>query len=155
MFPAYRRSPRLPEEDNIGPLAAHVIFVARQRRSLFSSVDLASTCLVALQESIGSFGADLVAYCIMPDHAHLLVQIPEGVSLQDWARRAKQLSGFRLKRATGDFAWQISYYDHILRREEALIDVAKYIWENPVTAGLVTAPELYEWSGPAEFIAQA
>ena len=56
---------------------------------------------------------------------------------------------------TGDFAWQISYYDHILRREEALIDVAKYIWMNPVTAGLASSPELYPWSGPAEMLAQA
>ena len=152
---AYRRSPRLPPEDYIGPLAAHVIFVTRRRQPLFSNPQLASLCLEALQESVEPHQAKLVAYCIMPNHVHLLVEMHEGASLQDWAKRAKQLSGFRLKTATGDFAWQVSYYDHILRRDEALIDVAKYIWANPVAAGLVEAPELYAWSGPSELIAQA
>jgi putative transposase len=127
MRPTYRRSPRLPPEDYVGPLAAHVIFVTRHRDSLFESPHLASLCLQAVHDSVQAFRANLFAYCVMPDHIHLLVEMPGGVWLQEWAKRAKQLSGFRLKRASGDFAWQVSYYDHVLRREEALIDVAKYI----------------------------
>jgi hypothetical protein len=33
--------------------------------------------------------------------------------------------------------WQKSYHDHILRKEEAVADVVRYILENPVRAGLV------------------
>jgi REP element-mobilizing transposase RayT len=155
MIPAFRRSPRLPAENYIGLLAAHAIFVTRQREPLFANAELAALCLRALEESARRLGVNIVAYCIMPDHAHVLVEIPERISLQDWAKLAKQLSGFRLKKATGDFAWQVSYYDHILRREEALIDVANYIWANAVKAGLASSPEAYPWSGPAELIAQA
>jgi hypothetical protein len=53
---------------------------------------------------------------------------------------SKQRSGYALKKATGVFAWQISYYDHVLRKEEALLDVAQYIWDNPVKEGIVDDP---------------
>jgi REP element-mobilizing transposase RayT len=102
MHPAYRRSPRLPAASYLGPLAAHVIFVTNRRQALFADGELASLCLQALQESMLKYAASLVAYCIMPDHVHLLVEIPEGTSLQDWAKHAKQLldSGSRKRLAT-------------------------------------------------------
>lgn len=43
--------------------------------------------------------------------------------------------------------WQGSFYDHGLRREESLGDVAVYIWENPVRKGIVKHPSEYIWSG--------
>lgn len=43
--------------------------------------------------------------------------------------------------------WQRSFYDHALRREETLSDVARYIWHNPVRAGLVMRARDYPWSG--------
>lgn len=68
--------------------------------------------------------------------------------MRAFAHGFKQLSGFRLKQETGAPAWQTSYYDHILRREEDLLDVANYIWDNPVRAGFVAQANRYEWSGP-------
>ena len=91
----------------------------------------------------------------MPDHVHLLIEIPEHTSLEDVIHHFKTVSGFALKRITGEPAWQTSYYDHILRREEALEDIAAYIWANPVTEGLVEDAREYPWSGPRESIVQA
>ena len=81
MRSTYRRSPRLAAEDCLGPSAAHVIFVTRRRGMLFANAGLASVCLESLRESGRRFETRIVAYCIMPDHAHFLVQIPEGASL--------------------------------------------------------------------------
>ena len=50
-------------------------------------------------------------------------------------------------------AWQRSYYDHILRREEAIQDVEHYIWGNPVQAGMVENVLAYPYSGPCEVMA--
>jgi REP element-mobilizing transposase RayT len=84
----------------------------------------------------------------MPDHFHVLVEVAQGQSLEDFVKHFKQKSGFRLKRLIGKPIWQISYYDRILRKEGAVVDVAAYIWDNPVTAGLVSDPWEYPWSGP-------
>ena len=143
-----RRSPRLKEFDYLGPLAAHVTFVTRRRQALFVNVNLAAVCIKALGEAEAHFSAKVHAYCVMPDHVHALVEMPEGVSLEDFAHRFKQLSGFRLKNLTGSFAWQTSYHDHVLRTEEAIVDVAHYVWDNPVKEGLVESWLEYPSSGP-------
>jgi putative transposase len=52
-----------------------------------------------------------------------------------WVRNKKEL-------------WQVSFYDHILRDEDAPADVAWYICLNPVRAGLVKKVEDYPYSGP-------
>jgi REP element-mobilizing transposase RayT len=89
----------------------------------------------------------------MPDHAHILVEVGQDMSVSKFAHDFKQISGYRLKRATGQPAWQISYHDHILRSDEGIDRVASYIWENPVTAGLAASRRDYEFSGPKELTA--
>jgi hypothetical protein len=82
------------------------------------------------------------------------VQVADDTSLTKFVRLFKQLSGYRLKQESGIFQWQISYYDHILRRVEAVIDVARYIWENPVRAGLADSALAHPWTGPREALPQ-
>lgn len=115
---------------------------------------VARVCLDALEESRKKHDATIHAYCLMPDHVHVLVEVADGISAQKFARLFKQLSGYRIKQAIGDFAWQTSYYDHILRRQESILDVARYIWENPVEEGLASSWNEYPFSGPRDLIAQ-
>jgi hypothetical protein len=72
--------------------------------------------------------------------------------MKEFVRRFKQTAGFALKKELGMEAWQISYYDRILRKEESVEDVALYIWNNPVAAGMVENLHDYEWSGPRELL---
>jgi REP element-mobilizing transposase RayT len=86
----FRKSPRLKHFDYIGPLAAHLVLVTRGRQSLFSDGKLARICIDALTESVRVFGATLHAYCVMPDHVHVLVEILPAKSLTELVRRFKQ-----------------------------------------------------------------
>jgi putative transposase len=90
----------------------------------------------------------------MPDHVHILAQLADDTSLTKFVRLFKQLSGHRLKQESGTFAWQTSYYDHILRNDDALLDVARYIWENPVRAGLADIALAHPWTGPRDALLQ-
>jgi REP element-mobilizing transposase RayT len=91
----------------------------------------------------------------MPDHLHLLVSGQDNSSLTDFVRHFKQLSGHQYKREYGAQLWQISYYDHVLRKEEDLLALARYIWDNPVRAGLVQDRSEYAFSGPRPIMGQA
>lgn len=91
----------------------------------------------------------------MPDHLHLLVAGQDGSSLPDFARYFKQLSGYQSKRTHGSALWQISYYDHVVRRDEAVEQIAAYIWDNPVRARLAESRLDYAFSGPRELMEQA
>jgi putative transposase len=146
----WRKSPRIPEFDYRGPLIGHLVTVTRLCRPLFTDATVTKVCTTALEEASSKFNATIWAYCLMPDHAHILVKVAEGESLSEFMRHFKQISSFRAKRLTGGSLWQISYYDRLLRKPEAILDVARYIWENPVRAGLVENRLDYPHSGPRE-----
>jgi putative transposase len=87
----------------------------------------------------------LFAWCIMPDHLHLLLQDSD---IMDFIRLLKGRitpEGRRIE--PGRTLWQRSFYDHALRKEESLADVALYIWYNPVRAGIIDCAWNYPWSG--------
>jgi hypothetical protein len=47
----------------------------------------------------------------------------------------------------GRVLWQRSSYDHALREEEALENVALYIWQNPMRSGIISCASDYRWNG--------
>jgi REP element-mobilizing transposase RayT len=80
----------------------------------------------------------LFAWCIMPNHVHVVVRILPGHTLADvihsWksftAKRANTILGLE-----GAF-WQREYYDHLVRNESELHRAIRYVAENPEKAKL-------------------
>ena len=91
------------------------------------------------------------AYCFMPDHIHLLLKGKEGTDLIKLIKQFKQKTGYSFRKETGNRLWQKSYYDHILRKEEDVVEVVRYILENPIRKGLSVQAEEYPFSGSLEF----
>jgi len=132
----YRKSPRLKDFEYEGAYAYFVTIVTRARHRAFILPRHAHIALAALHESLSKQQFTAHAYCLMPDHLHLLVSGTATSRLTDFVHHLKTISGYRYKQAARRPLWQISYHDHVLRREEAIGDVARYIWENPLRAGL-------------------
>ena len=86
----------------------------------------------------------------MPNHLHILVTGTEDAPLVRFVQHFKQATGHR-----HPGLWQRSYYDHILRYEETIEDVAWYIWGNPVRAGMVADALDYPYLGPREMMGEA
>ncbi len=83
----------------------------------------------------------------MPDHVHLVAQITGGGSVVDFVKEFKQRTGYAFKRETGRSLWQKSYYDHVLRRDQDLVAACRYVFANPVRAGLVAQADEFAASG--------
>lgn len=82
--------------------------------------------------------ARMLAWVLMPDHAHWLVQLGEDDPLSLVVNRLKSASARyanRVLQRKGPI-WEPAYHDHCLRREEDLRSVARYMIANPVRAGL-------------------
>lgn len=95
---------------------------------------------------------EIVAYCFMPDHVHLLVEgLMDNADALSFVHQTKQRSGFAFGREHAGRLWQPSFYDRILRNDDATLSVARYIFENPVRAGLVAEPADYEFSGSSRY----
>jgi putative transposase len=94
----------------------------------------------------------IVAYCFMPDHLHLLVEaVNEGADAASFVHDTKQRSAYLVRKKYGKRLWQPSYYDRILRDDEATLSVARYVLENPVRAGLAKSPLDYPFCGSIKF----
>jgi putative transposase len=150
-----RKSPRLRDFDYVGPFTYSLTLVTRDRASVFTEPAVVDATLHCLVHTCDRYDFSLHAYCLMPDHLHLLISGGDGASLQDLVRHFKQLSGYRYKRKYGAQLWQISYYDHVLRTDEDLLDVARYIWDNPIRSGLAQNRSEYPFSGPRSMMEQA
>jgi len=85
------------------------------------------------------------AWCIMPDHIHFLLQDGEPISFIRLFK-GKMTPAARAVEPERRL-WQRSFYDHALRKQESISNVACYIWENPVRGAIVKEPIEYSWSG--------
>ena len=81
----------------------------------------------------------LVCYCLMPNHVHLVVSLPDDAP--GLTRTLQRINGYTALQAnkllgrTGQF-WQRETYDHIVRSGEEMQRVIAYVINNPVKAGL-------------------
>ena len=147
-LPARKRIRLAPDVDVYeGPRAFNVAVSTAYRRPLFSDESTVNLCLSALAEAGTREGIEVLAYCFMPDHLHLLLEAQEGGNLIRFMKAFKQTSAYRYRQTFDQPLWQKGYYDHILRKEEDVRGVAQYIRENPVRAGLVDSPDEYRFLG--------
>lgn len=92
--------------------------------------------------------ATLLAYCLMPNHVHLLVRPSEEEALP------KMMQGITLcysKYFNGENGrtgrlWECRYHSTVIDGDSYLWTVSKYIENNPVRAGMVRRPEDYPYS---------
>ena len=82
--------------------------------------------------------AKMLAWVLMPDHVHWLLQLGERDGLSVVVSRLKSASARRANRALGrtGAVWAKAFHDHALRSEDDLQDVARYVVANPLRAGL-------------------
>ena len=114
------------------------------RKPVFKDDAIAANVTTQILQSATAFGFAVVAYVLMPDHVHLLpIAQSENADLTRFVKHFKQVTGFAYRQATRRPLWQAGYHERILRDDEATQDVARYILENPVRAGL--AKSLGEW----------
>ena len=142
------RLPRLSDFDYRGRYAYFLTFCTYKRKPTFREASVAAMVTEQILRSAKRFEFDVLAYCVMPDHAHLLVHgRSDRSNLHRFVKRAKQSSGQIYARAVKEPLWQDSYYDHVVRPEENLAGIACYIIQNPVRARLVASPLEYPFVG--------
>jgi putative transposase len=90
----------------------------------------------------------VLAYCLMPDHLHALLEAESDRSdFVAFVKRFKQMTGFAHRQATGQLLWQPGYHERVLRNDEASEAVVRYILENPVRAGITKEIGEYQFAG--------
>jgi len=91
----------------------------------------------------------LLAWCVMPNHVHVMIETWEGFPLADLLHSWKSYTAKELNKLFGTTGkvWQEEYFDRFIRDERHFHAAFDYIHRNPVAAGLVKRAEDWEWSG--------
>ena len=89
---------------------------------------------------------EVLAYCLMPDHLHLLLEgTSDAADLCEAVRAWKQRTGYDWKARTGAQLWQPGFHDRVMREADDTRLVVRYVLHNPVRAGLAKTARDYPW----------
>jgi REP element-mobilizing transposase RayT len=94
----------------------------------------------------------LSAWCVMPNHVHVVVTPFSGFTLPQILHSWKSFSAHEINKALGreGKVWEEEAFDHLVRTELAFEKFVGYTEDNPVVAGLCERSE--DWSfGSARF----
>ena len=118
----------------------HVTVTTHGRAPLF--LDTGAACAVAHYHHDKSCTKQttMLAWVLMPDHAHWLLQFGEQDTLAAVVTRLKCSTARSANRVLGRTGpvWARAFHDQAMRNEEQILAVARYIVANPLRAGLVS-----------------
>jgi REP element-mobilizing transposase RayT len=121
----------------------HLTAATVQRTAFFNDLFLSRRLITALHEPAAD--AETLAYVVMPDHFHWLVRLRhEQADISRLVQGVKAKTTYYYRRQFGSRSiWQRGFYDRALRREEHVVQVARYIVANPLRAGIATSLRQY------------
>jgi len=97
---------------------------------------------------------DIVAYCLMPTHMHLILRSVQeyGISkfMNDILNSYTRYFNIRHKRKGP--LWESRFKSVLIQSQGQILHLSRYIHLNPVTAFLVDKPELWKYSSYREYL---
>lgn len=143
-----RKNIRLPADRYRGKGMYFVTLCFANRHRFGANHHLASWIVASIRKHAAACDFYVHAYCVMPDHVHMLAAgATSQSSLIKFVEALKQDTAVAFARQMNRPLWQTKYYDHILRTSDSADRVAWYIWLNPVRQGLCRTPADYQSLG--------
>ncbi|WP_166225560.1 REP-associated tyrosine transposase [Pseudomonas atagonensis] len=118
--------------------AYFITSVVHERQPVFSDWRTGRLLVAELRKAHERGWVESMAWVVMPDHFHWLVQLQSGTLGEAiGATKARCTQAVNQKTGRQGPLWQSGYHDRALRDNEDLLPFARYIVGNPLRAGLV------------------
>ncbi len=131
----------------------HVIMRGNERKNIFISDDDKARFLDTLKRMKDKYNYKIVAYCLMDNHVHLLIN-DNGNDISKILKSINVSYVYyfnHVYKRTGHL-FQDRFRSELIDNDNYLLVVSAYIHNNPVKAGIVDSPEKYKWSSYKFFI---
>lgn len=131
----------------------HVMNRGAGKENIFHGTKYYKLFLKILSEVHDKYQINIHAYCLMPNHYHVLIDTPLG----NLSQAMKYLNGVyvqqynKLQKTDGPL-FRGRFKSVLVDADEHLLTVSRYIHLNPVVAGIVNFPAQYQWSSYAAYI---
>ena len=131
----------------------HIMIRGNERKDIFIDEQDKTYFIEILKNKKVEDRYGLIAFCIMDNHAHLLLQEKE----EDIANIMKRINisyvfYFNKKYRRMGHLFQDRYKSEKIEDDSYLLMATRYIHKNPVKAGIVKKPEKYKWSSYRAYI---
>jgi len=130
----------------------HIFNRGCNKQPIFFNDDNYIYLLKKIKESYENCGINILAYCLMPNHYHFLIQQTTDKPVSDWLRKIfggyTQAINKQQQRKGTLFEGRAKAI--LVNKEEYLIHLMRYIHNNPVKAGLVTHSHDWKYSNYSE-----
>lgn len=125
----------------------HVICRGNNRQAIFKDDQDRTTYLGKLSLYCEQKEVELLCYCLLSNHVHLLVETPRAnlSKLMQPFQTSYTLYFNRRHRHTGH-VFEQRYKAFLVDKDNYLLQVSRYIHLNPVGASIVERPQDYRWS---------
>jgi putative transposase len=129
-------------------VAMHIVQRGNNRARCFTADDDFAVYLALLRQLSPKSGCAVHAYCLMPNHVHVLATPARkdgcGALMKNLSQRYARYFNDKYGR-TGTL-WQGRFYSCVAESARYALACYRYIELNPVRAGIVVHPTLYPWS---------
>lgn len=144
--------PRIPRIHFDGALF-HAMSRGNGGQNIFLNDEDRQSFLRILRETKGRYPFKIYAYCLMPNHFHLLIRVGKfDLPLIMQTILTRYATHFNIERRRKGHLFQSRYKAILCSDDPYLLTLIRYIHLNPVRAGLASDPKAWPWSGHEEYL---
>lgn len=133
----------------------HVMNRGRGRQRIFHGNDYYNAFLQTLEEAHQRYRIQILCYCLMGNHYHLLLKTPEA----NLGRAMRHINGLytqrynRLRKIDGPL-FRGRYKAILVEEDSYQLQLSCYIHRNPIEAGVVSRLQDYAWSSYPYYVSK-
>lgn len=139
--------PRIPRGLRGGGFA-HVLSRGNDRATVFHAASDYEDFIGLLDEARKRHAVHLLAFCVMPNHFHLVAHVEEVAELSAFMQwwLTSHVRRHQKRHANTGHIWQGRFKSFPIQDDEHLLTVLKYVLLNPPRAGLARSPWEWRWT---------
>jgi len=134
----------------------HVLNRGNGKQKVFHKEQDYKAFIDLIKESKTKYSMRIFAYCLMPNHFHIILMPIKGEELSKWMQwlMTSHVRRYHKHYGTSGHIWQGRFKSFIIREDSYLLTAIRYVEGNPVRAGLVGSAQDWLWSSHRETICE-
>ena len=135
-----------------GGICAHIVTRGNARATVFHARSDYAGFTSLLEAARARVPIELLAWCLMPNHVHLVVRPVNNGDLARWMHwlLTTHVQRHRVRHQTVGRVWQGRYKSFPIQADRHLLTVLRYVERNPVRASLAGSAIEWPWSSTRE-----
>ncbi len=130
----------------------HVIMRGNNKNHIFEEKDSKAYFLKSLRKVEDEGLLAVAGWCIMSNHVHLVIKSePDDLASAFKSLNIKFAMYYNRKYQMVGHVFQDRFKSEVVETDEYLVNVIRYVHNNPVKAKIVDNPEMYEWSSYKDY----